>query len=69
MIKQILETVNLAIFAETGLVLFVAIFCLNSLWILCRPRREVAAWARLALEDPLDADVAAAPVAIKGVKR
>jgi hypothetical protein len=54
MIKQIMEGLDLTIFAEIGLVLFVVIFLASAAWILLRPRQQVRDWARLALHDPSD---------------
>ena len=58
MIKEAARLLDLALFGELALVIFVVVFVGWSLWALLQSRQTVRRWAELALHD----DHAAAPV-------
>ncbi len=54
MIKESLSEANLAYFAVTGLILFVAVFVSAALWAMSRSRKEIESWSSLPLADGSD---------------
>lgn len=54
MIKEAISEANLPYFAVIGLIIFVAIFVVTSLWALSRSRAEIDTWSSLPLADGYD---------------
>ncbi len=51
MFKDVLNHANLTIFAEVGLLIFVAVFVGVTVWAFTRPRSQVKRWSQLPLND------------------
>jgi len=56
MFKDVLRATDLGDFAIIGLVIFVAVFLLVTVWVFTRPKKKVSRWSRIPLDDtdPVD---------------
>lgn len=51
MIREAIQMLNLALFGEIALVIFVAVFVLWTAWAMRQSRQRVRQWATLPLDD------------------